>query len=281
MTFIRPPAVAGAFYPADAAELAALLDHCFNSSPLGPEGTCEAEPAIIAGLAPHAGPIYSGPCAAHLYCRLDASIDRVVIIGIDHRGRAGKASLSPWHSWRTPLGEITVDNDIGDLLEGLVGYVNRNTRAHSGEHSIEIHLPFLQRVLGEFACVPISLSHLSRDECAELGTAIAQACDSARAKHHKTIILASSDLSHYLSPEETKKLDGLALEQVLALDPGELLRVVEDKDISMCGALPTAVMLFAARAMGAKRVKLLKHYHSGDVAPMPRVVGYASVAIEQ
>lgn len=281
MISVRPPAVAGTFYPAEAGELGALLDHCFNSSPLGPQGTRAAHPGMIAGMVPHAGPIYSGPCAAHLYARLDRSIDRVIVLGVDHRARGHKASLGPWKRWRTPLGEVEVGDAMSDYLLARVGFLNRDARAHSGEHSIEIQLPFLQRALEAFALAPISLTFLSVDECATLAAAIAALCEAEAAEKRKIMILASSDLNHYLSPRQTEELDRFALDQVLALNPAGLLRVVEEKDISMCGVLPTAVMLFAAQALGAKAARLLKHCHSGDVAPMSKVVGYASVAIER
>jgi AmmeMemoRadiSam system protein B len=113
-----------------------------------------------------------------------------------------------------------------------------------------------------------------------LGGAVAEVCRTSAAARGKTVILASSDLSHYLSPRKTDELDRLALEQVLDIDPEGLLRAVKDNNITMCGALPTAVMLFAARALGSSRAKLLKHCHSGDVMPMRKVVGYASVALE-
>jgi AmmeMemoRadiSam system protein B len=93
-------------------------------------------------------------------------------------------------------------------------------------------------------------------------------------------LLASSDLNHYRSPKETERLDRMALEKILALDPTGLLDTVEENDISMCGVIPTAVFLFAAAALGAYQARLLKHCHSGDAAPMREVVGYASVAVE-
>lgn len=278
MISVRPPAVAGSFYPAAAGELGKLLHHCFATSPLGPRGVREPNPAIIAGMVPHAGPIYSGPCAAHLYARLDPTIHRVIVIGIDHRNRGQKASLGPWRRWRTPLGEIAVDEELGQFLESRVEFLHRDARAHDGEHSIEIQLPFLQRCLDEFTIAAISVSQLTLEECASLGAAIAAACKAH--KNDKTVILASSDLNHYLSAQETEQLDALALAQVLALNPAELSRVVEERGISMCGTLPASVMLFAAQSLGAERATLLKHYHSGDVAPMAQVVGYASVAIE-
>jgi AmmeMemoRadiSam system protein B len=276
MSSVRPAAVAGSFYPAAAAELTQLLDDCFNQSPLGPRGIPTASPNLIAGMVPHAGPIYSGPCAAHLYARLDSAIQRVILIGVNHWARGHRASLSPWDAWRTPLGEVTVDQELSEALEARVKFLKREPYAHAEEHSIEVQLPFLQRRLDQFSFTPISLAHLSLAECTELGAAIAEHCQSGE----KILILASSDLSHYLSPKQTDALDRLAVDRVLAMNPQELLQVTEEENITMCGVIPTAVMLVAAKTLGAKRATLLKHCHSGDVTPMRKVVGYASVALE-
>ena len=280
MERVRSPAVAGSFYPADPLELNGLIDECFDSSPLGPQGTKPVSSAMIAGMAPHAGYVYSGPCAAHLYSALDPAVKRVIILGVNHWARGHRASLSPWQTWRTPLGEVTVDQELSDIIEARVKFLKPDAPAHAQEHSIEVQLPFLERTLGDFTFLPISLSHLTEEECAELGASIADLCKTDADSQQKTFILASSDLSHYLSPKETDRLDRIALERVLALDAPGLLSVVEDKNISMCGVLPTAVMLFAAAALGVKRARLLKHCHSGDVSPMRKVVGYASVAFE-
>jgi len=280
MERVRSPAVAGSFYPADPLELNGLIDECFVSSPLGPQGTKPTSSAMIAGMAPHAGYVYSGPCAAHLYSSLDPAVKRVIILGVNHWARGHRASLSPWQTWRTPLGEVAVDQALSEILAAQVEFLKLDAPGHAQEHSIEVHLPFLERILGDFTFLPISLSHLTEEECAELGASIADLCKTDADSQQKTFILASSDLSHYLSPKETDRLDRIALERVLALDAPGLLSVVEEKNISMCGVLPTAVMLFAAAALGVKRVRLLKHCHSGDVSPMRKVVGYASVAME-
>jgi len=280
MTSIRPAAVAGTFYPAAAQELNALLDDCFQTSPLGPQGVGKPNPSIVAGMVPHAGPVYSGPCAAQFYARINPSMHSVILLGVNHSAKGHRAALSPWRSWRTPLGDVAVDEPLSDFLQARVNFLALDAQAHADEHSIEIQLPFLQRVLDEFTFVPISLSHVSIDECAELGSAIAAAYQAAAKADAEAVILASSDLSHYLSPVKTAELDGLALDQVLHLDPEGLLRVVENRNITMCGALPTAVMLFAARELGVRQARLLKHCHSGDVTPMRNVVGYASVALE-
>ena len=278
MTSIRPAAVAGSFYPSAASELRTLLEDCFETSPLGPQGAPEKNRSIIAGLVPHAGAIYSGPCAAHLFSRLDTSHQRIIILGVNHRGHGHRAALSPWPRWQTPLGEIAVNQHLNEVLRARVNFLADEPNAHSQEHSIEIELPFLQYTLPDFDFVPISLSRLSLDECAELGGAIAAACQAEA--NTRTLIFASSDLSHYLSPERTEDLDRLALQPILALDPEGLLRVIAEENISMCGVIPTAIMLFAVNAMGAQRARLLNHCHSGDVIPMRKVVGYAAVAIE-
>jgi AmmeMemoRadiSam system protein B len=278
MTSIRPAAVAGSFYPSAASELRTLLDNCFQTSPLGPHGATEKNRSVIAGLVPHAGAIYSGPCAAHLFSRLDTSHQRIIVLGVNHRGHGHRAALSPWPRWQTPLGEIAVNQHLNEAIRARVNFLADEANAHSQEHSIEIELPFLQYTLPDFDFVPISLSRLSLDECAELGGAIAAACQAEA--NTRTLVLASSDLSHYLSPERTEALDRLALQPILALDPEGLLRVVAEENISMCGVIPTAIMLFAVNAMGAQRARLLNHCHSGDVIPMRKVVGYAAVAIE-
>lgn len=280
MERIRLPAVAGSFYPSDATELAVLLDDCFVSSPLGPGRQRSPASALIAGMVPHAGYVYSGPCAAHLYARLADTVERLIIIGVNHWAKGHRAALSPAEAWQTPLGRVEVDQEINAILEQRVPFLKRDEFAHAQEHSIEIQLPFLQRVLRRFTFVPISLSDVSTKECSELGSAVADVCQLDSAPRTKTLILASTDLSHYLSPTKTNDLDQLALEPVLNHDPLGLLTLVEQKNISMCGVRPTAVMLYAANQLGVTDARLLKHCHSGDVTPMRKVVGYASVIFE-
>ncbi|HEU4345513.1 MAG TPA: AmmeMemoRadiSam system protein B [Candidatus Binatia bacterium] len=274
---IRPPAVAGSFYPAEAQELRETLAECFGSSSLGPLGSRSPLPSLIGGMVPHAGYRYSGACAAHLYARLDPSVDRVFILGVNHRAMGYKAALSPWDYWQTPLGEVAIDQELSEWLQRRVPFLKKDVLAHSSEHSIEVQLPFLQSVLTAFTFLPISLSYLTLAECAALGRAVAETCLSQASR---PVILASSDLHHYGSPTETEKLDELALEKVLARNPRELIEVVEEHEISMCGVIPTAVVLFAVNALGVTQAHLLKHCHSGDTAPMREVVGYASAVFE-
>jgi MEMO1 family protein len=281
MERMRPPAVAGSFYPSNAAELADLLDECFSTSPLGPRGRQSPTLSLIAGVAPHAGYRYSGPCAAHLYARFPDTVEHVIIVGVNHWARGHRAALSPADAWQTPIGSVPVNQEINAILEHRVHFLKKDELAHAREHSIEVQLPFLQRVLRPFTFVPISLSDVSTAECSELGSAVAEVCKSGSALQDKTIVVASTDLSHYLSPRKTNELDQIALERVLHRDPAGLLNVVDQENISMCGVRPTAVMLYAANQLGVTEARLLKHCHSGDVAPMRKVVGYASVAFER
>jgi AmmeMemoRadiSam system protein B len=277
---IRRAAVAGSFYPADAEALKNLIENCFQSHPLGPLGAGSFSSSLFGGVVPHAGLVYSGACAAHFYSVLPRDVESVILLGVNHRGSGFDAALSAADFWETPLGKVGIERELNRTLAALAGFIAEDETANRSEHSIEVQLPFLQTVLKIFSFVPVSLAHISDPECARLGHAIAQLYQEQTARGRRTVVIASSDLSHYLSPEETERLDGLALEQVLALDPAALLETVRRERISMCGAIPTAVLLEAARTLGAKRARLLKHCHSGDVAPMPEVVGYASVAVE-
>jgi MEMO1 family protein len=280
MDRIRPAAVAGSFYPSEPEELDRLIDECFESSPLGPQGAKSPSSSLIGGLVPHAGYSYSGPCAAHFYTLLDNSVERVILLGVNHQSRGHWAALSPADFWQTPLGTVRIDQEQNHLLQGAVRFLKEDEVAHAREHSIEVQLPFLQRALGEFSLIPISLAHISIEECVELGTAVADVLRNNRQAATRTVMIASSDLSHYLSPKETAELDGIALDQVLALNPRGLIAAAKRENITMCGLLPAAVLLFAANLLGVKQASLLKHCHSGDVTPMRKVVGYASVAFE-
>jgi len=219
--------------------------------------------------------------AAHFYSRLEKDVGRVVVLGVDHQGVGARAALSSATYWETPLGKVQVDQDFTELLRDRLDFLGEDDGPHHQEHSIEVQLPFLQTVLKEFTFLPISISSLSEEECSQLGQAIAQVCQTEGAPKKKTVLIASSDLNHYLPPKETERLDRMALDQLLGLNPVGLLRTVRRERISMCGVIPGAVMLFTVKALGAKHAHLLKHCHSGDVAPMHEVVGYASVAVER
>ena len=280
MGHIRQPVAAGSFYATDPEILNKEITKYFISHPLGPQGKKLVAPNLLGGMVPHAGHIYSGPCAAHLYSRIEGNNNCVILLGVNHSGIGARAALSPADGWKTPLGEVQIDHVSKEILHWRLDFLKVDEKSHSQEHSLEVQLPLLQRVLKEFTIVPVSLSALSETECAQLGEAIVDLYREKKALGKGIIIIASSDLSHYLSPRETERLDNMALEPILALDPVGLLETVEREGISMCGVIPTAVLLFVAKAIGGAKASLLKHCHSGDVVPMRKVVGYASVGLE-
>src|SRR5689334_6307790 len=157
MERIRAAAVAGSFYPREAGDLTDLLAECFDSHPLGPKGYRASSTSLLGGLVPHAGYAYSGPCAAHLYSRIDRATSLAVIVGVNHRARGARAALSLAESWQTPLGTVRIDREAAERLDAELDFVTEDERAHRDEHSIEVQLPFLQKILGEFHFLPIAL----------------------------------------------------------------------------------------------------------------------------
>ncbi len=265
---IREPAVAGAFYPAGATELAAGVDR-FLAAGGGP-------PAPALGLlAPHAGYVYSGAVAGAAYSRV-AVPPRVIVLGPNHTGLGfSRAALAPADAWRTPLGRVERDQPLWTALSTAPG-VAPDAAAHAREHSLEVQLPFLQRARpAPFTIAALCLAHLSYPECERLAGAVA-----AAVRRTPALLVASSDMSHYLPAAQARAADHRALEPLLALDAAGLYRRVHEEEISMCGIVPAVVMLLAARELGARSAELVRYAHSGEVSgDDDRVVGYAGVVI--
>ena len=264
---IREPAVAGAFYPAAAGALASAVDRFLGTA------TRQAPPALGL-LVPHAGYMYSGAVAGATYAA--ASVPpRVIVLGPNHTGLGrARVALAPADAWRTPLGQVPRDQATCQVLAEAPG-VAPDAAAHAREHSLEVQLPFLQRRSPGFSLAAICLAHLSYPECEALAAAVAAAARAAQA-----LVVASSDMSHYLPAPAARAADHRALEPLLALDAEGLYRRVHDEDISMCGVIPAVVMLLAARALGAQRSELVRYAHSGEVSgDDDQVVGYAGVVV--
>jgi AmmeMemoRadiSam system protein B len=271
MMTIRPPAVAGTFYEASPARLEAQVDACFAANP----GTAARE-TFIGGVVPHAGLMYSGHVAAAFYAEADLP-RRLIILCPNHTGAGHFAAIHREGAWRTPFGDAVIDTPLATELMNATPLLQEDLRAHAREHSLEVQLPFLQRMLPRFTFVPICLGAHRYDYAEEIGTAIARVVGAAE---EPVGILASSDLNHYESQEETLRKDGLAISAVLRRDPRELWRVVEEYDVSMCGFIPTTTMLIAANALGATNARLLKHATSGEInGDYSQVVGYASLLV--
>lgn len=272
----RPPAVAGQFYPADGAALARQVEECFLDA-RGPGALPtrhrSTERRLVAAVVPHAGLAYSGAIAAHVYAEVAAerAPESVLVLGVDHHGRSRGAALSA-RPWSTPLGPTAVS-------EPLVQALNRppveiDEPAHALEHSIEVQLPFLEYVLPKPRFAALEVGFGPYDFLAEVGRIVRTAVDGT-----DTLLLASSDFSHYVAPAVAERLDRLAIDALLARDAPALLETVRRHDISMCGIAPATVLL-AALAGRSLTGRLLRWGHSGEVAPMDDVVGYAAVVFE-
>jgi AmmeMemoRadiSam system protein B/AmmeMemoRadiSam system protein A len=263
MSSVRPAAVAGIFYPATASALArdvsALLAHAADAD------AARGRPVPKAIIAPHAGYIYSGPIAASIYARLAPArgvIKRVVLLGPVHRVPVRGLALPEARSLATPLGHITVDAAAVNALKTLP-QVTVSAAAHAMEHSLEVHLPFLQQVLGEFSLVPLAVGDATAGE-------VAQALDMLWGGA-ETLIVISSDLSHYLSYADAQAVDRATAKTILAMRA----------DISheqACGGTPVNGLLQTARKRGLTP-ELIDLRNSGDTAgDRNRVVGYGAFA---
>jgi AmmeMemoRadiSam system protein B len=254
---IREPAVAGQFYTADPDELVATVAMLLDEVP------ARETPAPKALIVPHAGYMYSGPIAASAYARLRPYHDRyrrVVLLGPCHRVPTRGLAVSSADAFRTPLGDIPVDRQA--LAEAAVSGIEVHDAPHVNEHSLEVHLPFLQYVLDDFTLVPI----LVGDAEPEL---VARALD-ALWDGPETLIVVSSDLSHYLSYEDARKIDGVTRLAIERLDADGL-----DHNMA-CGATPVAGLLSAAHRRGLE-IRTLDLRNSGDTSgDKGAVVGYGA-----
>ena len=263
--------MAGRFYPADPVRMDQELSEYLARSP-GARGSARDATAVVA---PHAGWMYSGRIAGETYAEVRVP-DRVVVLCPNHTGLGARRSLWKAGSWRIPGGDVAVETALAERLQNATTLKN-DRLAHLHEHAIEVHLPFLRAKNRDFRVVPICLGGLSFPECRELGEALGSALAN---ETERVLIVASTDMSHYISADAAEKLDTLALDRVKALDAEGLFRVVTEENISMCGYVPTTVALIAARVLGAKSGALVRYGNSGETSgDYDRVVGYAGLLI--
>ncbi len=261
----REPAVAGRFYTDDAAALARQVDRFLAAS--GPRVRARGL------VAPHAGYVYSGAVAGAVYARVEVP-PRVIVLGPNHTGLGKAAALWPDGAWRLPTGDVPVDVELTEALAASP-LVERDPEAHLLEHSLEVQLPFLSRARPDVAIAALCLGPLSYDECEALGADVARAAADAGA-----LVVASSDMSHYVPAATAREKDHRAIARLLALDPRGLYDTVRREKITMCGIVPATVMLVAAKALGATRAELVRYANSGEVNGDTRqVVGYAGVIV--
>ncbi len=263
---MRIPVVAGQFYPSNPRTLKKDIKSYFSGITITPD------PAITGAVVPHAGYVYSGRTAAHVYAALP-NADTFVIIGPNHTGYGSMVSVSS-DTWSTPLGDVDADLDLIESLPRRI--IDIDESAHQYEHSIEVQLPFLQTLFKDFKIVPICMGlqdeETARDVSDELMDAISET-------DKMVVVIASSDFTHYKPAAVAYDIDHYVLDPLLELNVTEFYSRIRERDASVCGHGPIAVMMRVCRGLGANSARLLNYSNSGDVQPMAEVVGYAGVVV--
>ena len=269
---IRRPAVAGYFYPSNPKDLRNLVRAYLEEVRATPQ-------TAVAAIVPHAGLIYSGQCAAHVFQRI-AIPDDVILLGPNHHGAVGGRALGGMWSrgaFETPVGRVAVAEDLAEAISTRCELVAHDPLAHAREHSLEVELPLLLARNPEARIVPILLAWDEWSACRELATALAAA---VREWPGDVLLVASSDMTHYESADHAAAKDEKALAHVASLDGEGLLRTCKAERITMCGRAPAATVLEAARQLGARSADVVDYRHSGWVTgDDSQVVAYAGVVV--
>ena len=276
----RAPAVAGIFYPSDARELYQLIELSFKEQRFGPGHLPPSEEfnrrRIYGIVSPHAGYVYSGAVAANGYYEISSmDFQNVILIGPNHYGIGSGVAATKVGSWETPFGALAVNSAYSSEISKKAGVVDFDDFAHSRDHSLEVQLPFLQYVRPSVQIVPIVLIMQDIDTACALGEAIG---DTIAEGSQQSIVIASSDLTHYERNEEAHRKDNELIKAVLALDVYKYYGVLERLDVSACGYGAIGSAMIAAKRLGATKGELLKYATSGDVTgDTAAVVGYSSI----
>ncbi|MHA1505692.1 MAG: AmmeMemoRadiSam system protein B [Candidatus Asgardarchaeia archaeon] len=293
---IREPVAIG-FYPSDPKELKKTIEWCFLSK-YGPgkipKTSEEEEKHIFGGISPHAGYVFSGPVAAHLYYDLAVEGHRktVVLLGTNHRYPMGICAIMTKGKWLTPLGEVDVDEKLGNKILNSTNLVVEDREAHRYEHSIEVQIPFLQYIYGSnFKIVPIIVGLSYYEDLRDFGRSLSDCL-----KGEEFIVIASSDFTHYglaygyapagAGPVEKildwmKKNDKEAISYIEEMKSREFYDIVSQKQMTICGYAPITSLIETMKGLGIEKCKLLKYATSWETCKRYRssdqIVGYASL----
>ncbi|KUH34218.1 hypothetical protein APY94_02770 [Thermococcus celericrescens] len=293
MAEVRYPAVAGGFYPSGKA-LIEMLEEFFSN--LGEEGS---ERRITAGVAPHAGYVFSGYTASRTYRAIfeDGFPETFVILGPNHTGLGSPIAVYPAGKWRTPLGDVEVDSEMAKAIAKLSGIADLDELAHKYEHSIEVQLPFIQ-YLSELAgkevrIVPIALGIQDEEVSEDLGKAVFEA---SRELGRDVVVVASTDFMHYGPmygyvpfraraselPHRIKEWDFRVIRRILDFDVKGMFRELRDMNHTMCGPGGVGTAMVYSRFAGALEAELLHYTTSFEVSrSTDAIVGYASIVIRK
>lgn len=265
----RKPAVAGYFYPYSEDALRSMVERM-----VVPESKKEKAISVVS---PHAGFEYSGPVAGAVFSSVHLP-DIFVILGPSHRSMQSRIGIMKEGVWETPLGHAQIESRLAELIMKNSQLISEDESAHLSEHSLEVQLPFIQFFKKDISIVPLCISyHVPYENLEELGKAISQGIKDF---DKEVMIVASTDMSHYVSQEVAKEKDFLAINRILQLDAKGLFETVQHENISMCGFQPTASAVVASKELGAREAILVKYQTSGDTTGnYQEVVGYAGIRI--
>ncbi len=278
---VRSPAVAGSFYPDSPQVLSAQVEKFIDDAELK-----ETDSELMGLIAPHAGYVYSGHVAGYAYKQLmGQSFDTVVLLGLSHRYRIDGAAIYARGAFRTPLGDIQIDEDLAAEIMRLNSDIVDLSPAHANEHSLEVQLPFLQHILSDFRIVPILLQDDSPENVIPLSQAVAAAMTD-----RSPLLIGSTDLCHYPTYEEAEKSDQVVIEAIGHFDPDYLseqmaeymqIHPTQNFHCMMCSTGAVYTTMRAAKALGGHRIEVLKAANSGDVpiGGRDQVVGYMAAGI--
>ena len=265
---IRHPAVAGSFYSGDATRLRSDIEGYITKD-------CEKQ-AVLGVVSPHAGYMYSGRVAGNLYSRIKIP-DTVVILAPNHTGYGVPYSIWSDGSWRTPLGDVGVNQNVVDELVRVCSLIEKDKEAHLYEHAAEVQIPFIQYFN---PCIKIVVMVVSSRNIADLknigkslSLVLQRLCPDA-------LVVASSDLTHYETQAIANMKDKIAINEILALNEDNLYNKVHNMHITMCGIYPAVIMLVCSKERGAKKAELVRYETSGDITgDYNQVVGYAGITV--
>jgi hypothetical protein len=275
---VRRAAVAGTWYPGSRGALEREVDaHLDAATRVSRDMACP-----VALIAPHAGLMYSGPVAAYAYQLVrGCAYDAVILVGPSHFVGFDGVSIWPRGAWDTPFGPVTVAEDLAATIAAASPLIQDRPAAHGREHSLEMQMPFVARLMPGVPIVPMVMGHQTRATSEALGDALASTLagrDDERPP--RVLLVASSDLSHFNDAPTAATLDGVVTRCVEALDPEALMEALEREPAHACGGGPMVAVLRAARALGATRARVLRYADSGDVSgDKASVVGYMAAAI--
>jgi AmmeMemoRadiSam system protein B len=289
---VRPPAVAGSFYPASERALATMVASLFESARHLP-GVHDSRPMPVGLLVPHAGLVYSGVTAAAGWSQLagEGSAPSVVLLGTNH-GAGWLDGIGAWEAgaWLIPTGEVEVDAELAAAILEVGPPFSVDREAHAFEHSIEVQLPLLQAASPGARIVPLAVSAGRWESALDAGSRLGELLAQRRAAGHATVLGISTDMAHYPPDEACRRVTETLLEPILALDARDLARreleILRQRSeglvCGMCGIEPAVVGLAALRAMGAVKATLLATATSADAGGTPtETVGYLAVRFDR